>query len=389
MATPPSWREALQAAGQEAGIESLAELTLESMKHALPVLRGDPDLLQAARSSSAANIALVTELIARRETLTDLESPPQATAFARELARRNVPVADLARAYRVAEIALWRWAVAEVRARVPAEGLADALEGASEAVFETGDAFSTLVTERYALERERWMRSADAVRSATVQELLDGAPTDPLSASRRLRYELRQRHAAFVVWGGSDGSVPETAAAGVGGSRALLVPMGPDLIAGWAPPDAVDPHAAEGTAHVALGTPREGLAGFRSSHLEAMEARRVSRLLAVGVDPIHYDDVALLALLTKDLDQARAFARRTLGPLAGDDAATRRLADTLLVLLEEEGRPRRAAARLGVHENTVAKRLRAIVELLGEDPAERPADMLAALLILRSARAEG
>ena len=69
MATPPSWREALQEAGQEVGIESLAELTLESMKHALPVLRDDPDLLQTARSSSAANIALVIELIARRETL--------------------------------------------------------------------------------------------------------------------------------------------------------------------------------------------------------------------------------------------------------------------------------------------------------------------------------
>lgn len=381
-----AWRDALAEAGQEVGVEALAELTLDAMKHALPVLREDPDLLHTARSSSAANIALVTELIARRETLADLESPPQATAFARELARRNVPVADLARAYRVAEIALWRWAVAEVRARVPAAGLADALEGVSQAVFETGDAFSTLVTERYALERERWMRSADAVRSATVEELLGGGPTDPASASRRLRYELRQRHAAFVVWGDSEGSVPETAAASVGGPRALLVPMGPDLIAGWAPPDAVDPHAADGAAHVALGAPGDGLAGFRSSHLEAMEARRVARLLAFAADPVAYDDVALLALLTKDLDQARAFARRTLGPLAGDDAGTRRLAETLLVLLEEEGRPRRAAARLDVHENTVAKRLRAIRELLDEDPAERPADMLAALLILRATR---
>ena len=388
MAPTESWRDAVLEAGREAGIGALTELTVDALKRALSVLRDDPDLLQTARSSSAANLALVTELLARQATLADLDPPPQAIAFARELARRNVPVADLARAYRVAELALWRWAVGEVRARVPEPGLADAVEGVSQAAFETGDVFATLVTRRYALERERWVRSADAVRSATVQELLAGSPIDSGSASRRLRYELRQRHAAFVVWGESEGSVTETAAAGVGGPRALLLPMGPDLIAGWAPPDAISPEAADRGAHVALGSPGEGLAGFRSSHLEAMEARRVARLLALDAEPVHYDTVALLALLTKDMDQARAFAQRTLGPVAADDPATRRLAETLLIVLEEEGRPRRAAARLGVHENTVAKRLRAIRDLLDADPAERPAEMLAALLILRAGRGE-
>jgi len=388
MDPPGSWRTALLEAGGEVGIGALTELTLDALKQALPVLRDDPDLLQTARSSSAANLALVTELVAQQATLAELDTPPQATAFARELARRNVPVADLARAYRVAEVALWRWAVAEVRARVPEPGLADAIEGVSQAAFETGDVFSTLVTQRYALERERWVRSADAVRSATVQELLAGGPIDAGSASRRLRYELRQRHAAFVVWGETEGSVTETAAAGVGGSRAVLLPMGADLIAGWAPPDAIAPDAADRGAYVALGSPGQGPAGFRSSHLEAMEARRVARLLALDDGPVRYDDVALLALLTKDLDQARAFAHRTLGPVAADDPATRRLAETLLVLLEEEGRPRRAAVRLGVHENTVAKRLRAVRDLLGADPAERPAEMLAALLILRASRGE-
>ncbi|MBI5106074.1 MAG: helix-turn-helix domain-containing protein, partial [Solirubrobacterales bacterium] len=81
---------------------------------------------------------------------------------------------------------------------------------------------------------------------------------------------------------------------------------------------------------------------------------------------MRYDDVALLALLTQDLDQARAFADRVLGPLAFDDEATRRLADTLMAVLEEQGSPRRAGLRLGVHENTVAKRLRTIEAMLEE-----------------------
>ncbi len=388
MTPPETWRDAVLDAGRELGMDPLTDLTVESLQDALPVLRDDPDLLRTARNSTAANLALVTELLSRQVTLAELDPPPQATTFARELARRNVPVADLARAYRVAELALWRWAVGEVRARVPEPRLADAIEGVSQAAFETGDVFATLVTQRYALERERWVRSADALRSATVRELLAEGRIDTTAASRRLRYELRQRHLAFVVWGESEGSVTETAAVGVAGPRALLLPMGPDLIAGWAPPDAIAPEAGGLGAHVALGSPAEGPAGFRSSHLEAMEARRVAQLLGLSADPVRYDDVALLALLTKDIDQARAFAQRKLGPIAADDPATRRLADTLLVVLEEEGRPRRAAARLGVHENTVGKRLRAVRNLLSADPAEQPAEMLAALLILRASRAE-
>jgi DNA-binding PucR family transcriptional regulator len=85
------------------------------------------------------------------------------------------------------------------------------------------------------------------------------------------------------------------------------------------------------------------------------------------------------------MEQARAFAQRRLGPLAAGDENTRRLADTLLAVLEEQGSPRRAARRLDVHENTVAKRLRAVDDLLGEIDRSAP-ELLAALLILRALR---
>jgi DNA-binding PucR family transcriptional regulator len=382
-----TWQAALLDAGQEAGIDALVGIVLEALEQELPVLCTDEDLKDAARSSSAANVALIIELVQEHIRLDEYESPPQAAAFVRELARRNVPVAQLARAYRVAEIALWHWAVDELRKRVPADRLARAVERLSEAAYATGDVFSRLVTERYAQERERWLRSADAVRAATLDELLAGGPVDTDAASRRLRYELRQEHQAFVVWADteSEEAVPEHAAAAVGGPRALLVPMGVGVVAGWCSVAAVAPEAANGGTSVALGSPASGKNGFRESHLEAMEARRVARLLGHQPGVLRYDDVALLSLLTKDMDQARAFARRTLGPLAHDDEASRRLADTLLVTLEEQGSPRRAARRLAVHENTVAKRLRNVEELLDGSP-RRPAELLAALLILRAER---
>ena len=217
-------------------------------------------------------------------------------------------------------------------------------------MFVAGDALTTMVMERYALEREHWVRSADAVRSATVQELLAGTTADVDAASRRLRYELRQPHEAFVVWAHAAAAAPDAAAAAVGGERALLLPLGVGLIAGWAPAGMLRPKAAAGAAAVAIGTPAAGSDGFRTSHYEAMEARRVARLTGAGPAPVRYDDVALIALLTADLEQARAFAARRLGALCGNDETARRLADTLHVVLEEQGSPRRAARRLGVHE---------------------------------------
>jgi PucR C-terminal helix-turn-helix domain/GGDEF-like domain len=383
MATATRWQDAVLAAGRELGAERLGAIAADALVEQLPRLNADPDLRDAARASVLANVGLIVEVMAGSVSLSQAAPPPAAIAFTRELARRNVPVAELDRAYRVAQHALWRWAIGEVRARIadPA-ALAEAAEGLSEAAFVTGDVLISSVMERYAAERERWVRSADAVRGATVDELLSGGGLDADAAARRLGYDLRGEHQAFVVWAESVDAVPETAAAAAGGARALLVPRGVGVMAGWAPAGTVDPAAAPG-AEVALGTPGRGVAGFRRSHREAMEARRVARALGLR-GPVRYPDVALLALLTQDLEQARDFARRTLGPLADDDAAARRLAETLQVFLEEQGSPRRAGRRLGVHENTVAKRMRTIDRRLDPDGRAGPAELLAALAIVRA-----
>lgn len=381
MASVTSWQAAVLAGGREAGPGRLVDIALAALCEELPALTHDSDLLEAARSSTAANIAIVEELAAGNVALVDLEPPPQAAAFARELARRNVPVSDLGHAYRVAQRALWRWALEQIHERVddPQETAA-AVEALADAVFATGDAFITAIMERHALERERWLRSADAVRRATVQELLTGGPVDAAAASRRLRYELRQEHQGFVVWAEGASALPEEAAGAVGGPRALVVPLGVGVVAGWAPAGALRTDAAGG-ASVAVGSPSPGVPGFRITHHEAMEARRVARLLGCSETPTAYEDIALLALLTQDLGQARVFAERRLGPLVADDDTTQRLAETLRTVLEERGSPRRAAKRLGVHENTVAKRLRTIESIVGDRVEGPPAELLAALVI--------
>ena len=378
--TVSTWQEALLAAGAEAGVEVLTDIVVRSLGDVLPVLEDDPDLLEAARSSTAANVALVIDVVAGRLRLCDIEPPPQAAAFTRELARRNVPVVQLDQGYRRSCVALWRWAVTEVRARVGEADLATAIEELSAAAFVTGDVFSAAVMERYAAERESWLRGTDAIRAATVQDILDGGPVDVVACSARLRYELRQNHQAFVVW--SDDDTAETVAGAVAGSRGLLWPMGGGAFAGWAPAGTLDTEALDGSSYLALGTPGAGIEGFRRSHAEACEARRIARMTKRPPGAVDYDDIAVVALLTHDAEQARRFAERTLGPLAGADPTMRRLAETLRVTLEHQGSPRRAAQVLGVHENTVAKRLRTVEQLLGDDIRRCSAELLAALAVL-------
>lgn len=384
-----TWQAALLAGERETGVGALVDIVVGALCQELPVLRDDPDLLTIARRSAAANIAVITDLAGGTFALSELEPPPQAVAFARELARRNLPVSDLARAYRVAQRALWHWGTAEIHRRVEdAEDRARAIEELSQAAFATGDVFNSMVMERYAEERERWVRSADALRAATLAELLAGEPVDVARASRRLRYDLMQEHEAFVVWSEDDAVHPEGAAQAIGGARALVVPLAGGIVAGWAPPAAADPAAAPG-AHVAFGEPGAGVDGFRASHHEALEARRVARLVRRPAPVVRHGDVALLALLTTDLAQAERFAHRMLGPLADDTDQARRLAATLLTVLESGGSPRRAARRLGVHENTVAKRLRSIDQLVGAPLAElQSAELHAALVIAEALRAQ-
>src|SRR6201999_2769786 len=134
--------------------------------------------------------------------------------------------------------------------------------GLSDAVLATGDALMTAVMERYAIERERWVRSADALHRATVEELLAGGKVDVSTASSRLRYELRRPHVAFVVWAEPGTALLESVAAAVGGPGALVVPMSAGVVAGWCSPDGVSPDNVEGPAVVALGEPGDGLEGF-------------------------------------------------------------------------------------------------------------------------------
>lgn len=356
------------------------------------------DLFPATNRSTRANLGVVTSLLRDGAAPADFAVPEEALAYARSYVHEGLSLDVLTRVYREGQRSYSRIWLDRLRARAAdADELADSMGYFSDWMFAWIEAMNQPLSEVYVAEHERWIRGGLAMRSEEVRAILAGAPLDPFETSSRLRYRLDARHVGFVIWNDelSAGAVPvgdghrvfremdrvagEVAEA-LGATSFLSLPIG-RYYAGWA---AV---AGEGTVvqapacrdglRLALGRPGRGVEGFRRSHHEALEAKRIALLSEAPA--LSYGTVALDALMTQDLDEARRFVHDELGALLEGSDATRRLAATLEVFLHEESSFVRAARRLGVHENTVAYRVRRAEELLGRRTGERQLELRTAL----------
>ncbi|MBF5001480.1 helix-turn-helix domain-containing protein [Nocardia sp. BSTN01] len=160
-------------------------------------------------------------------------------------------------------------------------------------------------------------------------------------------------------------------ATALGGVGVLTVPAGSAALWAWlaADAEAVAAVAADIVAapmRLALGSSATGVAGFRQSHRDAIAARQVAERAAVDLGRVlPYARVEPAYLAGADVAAMRALIRRELGPLAAPDANSARLRETLLAYLRCHRSPEGAAARLGVHKNTVRYRIQRIEETLG------------------------
>lgn len=380
-----------------------AELT-GAIHRELPQLQADDELSAATQASTASVIALFVDRLRRGAPLDDVDPPDAAVDFARELVRRGLPLDALLRSYHIGHATFFERWVAQVHATLddPA-AVAQVVEETATSTFSFVRALDSGLVRRWAEERERWVRSTTAARTEIVRALLAREDVDTADAARRLGYGLAGRHVAVVVWEAEDagvdpGAVERAATAmadALHGRARLIVPLQGRLAAAWvadgdaerldraAVRDALDGLLA------AIGSPAAGLDGFRRSHAEAMDARRVARLSGRRArSVVSWSGSAVAALASSDPERARAFVLDELGSLAEDDDEARRLAATLRAYLEEGLSPRGTARRLGVHENTVANRLKAIETRLGHPVKPRMTELLVALRLAPLVRPE-
>lgn len=400
------WRAVLRPAAADL-IERAGEISAavnDYTQARLADLLVNEQALEVNRASTEASIRDFGQVLsagADPAQATQLQAPT--LDYARDGAQHGIPLTTLMRSYRLAHAATSTHfnAILQRHARNAEElRLASELGGAW--MFSYVDAALCLVEAAYTAERDRWLRSAAASQAETIGTILAGQPIDTDVATRRLRHDVRRVHVAAIAWlesheeGRNTQAVLEAAirdiASAIGNQKPLVHPLGILSTAAWISSHSHTPSkvldelrfrtAAAPGVRVAIGEPAPGIAGFRSSYLEAVEAQRVARLADRPAGSVtRYDNVVLRAIATANLDQARQFVRRELGPLGAADETTRRLAATVRAYLDENCSRGRTAKRLHVHDNTVAYRIRQAEELLGRPLERRTLELRVALAL--------
>ncbi|MCW3038727.1 MAG: regulatory protein [Solirubrobacterales bacterium] len=374
-----------------------------------PELFPDEDTFEGNRAASEQNILLIIGAIREGQDPADLQAPTASMAYLRDAVHSGVPVEAMLRSLRLGHAKLLDIMLDGIRARTTSEEqFAGAASLATAWSFAGIDRLSTLTTVLYAEERGSWMRSAAFSQTETVRAILAGREIDAQTAGQRLRYPLERHHTALMAWVSSaqddrdafaDLERAVAAAAHSTGLDAVLVqPLGLMTTCAWvastAPIDPqmlghmmLDPDLLPGV-HLAVGDPGHGPAGFRRSHRQAGEARRVATLTDRPAGSVtRYADIALTALTTVDATQAREFVQAQLGALGALDPAILRLAATLAAYLDGGSSHARAARQLGVHENTVRYRVRQAEDLLGRHVNSDTLELRVALRLAEATRA--
>ncbi len=372
-------------------VSALADDMLEHLAHHIPEITADPELRGLTLGSCSSNLEAVLSMVRHGIDATAAEAPVTALEHARAMASRGHSLDVMLRFYRLGhQYFTGRFAEA-LTAQVPdpAESLRLFLE-VEKFGFQYIDRISTSVSSEYVAELDRRQSRDRAERSDVVRALLADERVDLRNAETVLGHRLTGGQLGFVCWTADNGvdlpAVAQRFAKALGTDHPLVIPAGARCLWGWVaasldsstdlppPPSSVDLDV-----HIAVGAVHPGPAGFRTSHRQAMRARRVAELGGWTARVTYFSDIALVDLMTQDLDGAREFVHDELGDLAHDDAKTEAERSALLAFLTAQGSLKAAAETLGVHRNTVLQRVRRAEERIGGPVAARRAQVYAAL----------
>ncbi len=372
----------------EARSAALVEAMLKRMRATFDAPRGvDREDVRAAGRRSAAAMLAATLAAIRDGVDSPTTAPADSLQTTRVMARVGMSLTDYTRAYRIGHAVLWEAILEELERHDELDPHAryELLRATSDLLFRYVDSITEILAGEYMRERDRVMRSREHKRARLAREILAGGSARP----DELGYDLALHHVGAIAWGDEAEQHMEALASGLGHSL-LCVPVSEEVVWGWLgssdPIDGggwrtvigSDPPA--GTA-LAVGLCEQGRDGFVESHRQAGDARRVG--LETGKPVTIYRDVALEALGGRDEDAAREFVKRELRPLLGDDERELRLRETLHAYFATSQNALAAAAMLGVHEQTVAYRLRTIEKRLGCPATMRRAELETALRLHR------
>ncbi|GAF47558.1 PucR family transcriptional regulator [Rhodococcus wratislaviensis] len=369
-------------------------------------LRNDPQVLDLLGASVEGNVETVFDAVQYDIPIDRVEPPTAALEYARRLAQRGVPANALVRAYRLGQQALLGVILDAIRQADldPALRL-DVYDRIATVTFGYIDWISQQVVQIYEAERDHWLENRSSVRAVRVREVLDATDVDVDAVTAAIGYPLRRTHLALVLWfddaensatelGGLERTVRHFAQSIDTPGDALFVAADRVTGWGWIPLRRDDAESAVAAIrrivpelpdppYIAIGAPLPGVDGFRRSHRQAQNARKVA--LASGgltrrITTTDEPGLAAAALLGENLPEARRWVHETLGPLAADTENDARLRETLRTFLEHGSSYKSAAEELHLHFNSVKYRVQRAFERRGRPLTEDRLDVEIALL---------
>ncbi|GAB4002976.1 hypothetical protein GCM10028772_05090 [Nocardioides ultimimeridianus] len=375
-------------------VSSYAESMLSYILERIPEAGADPELRGLTLGSCSSNLEAALSMLRHGIDVSAATAPVTALEHARAMAARGYSVDVMLRFYRMGHAYFTELLVPNIVSVVddPATAL-DVVRDLQAFAFAYIDRISSQVALEYVAELDRRAHQARAARTDTVRSLIAGDRVDLQRAERTLSHRLTGWQVGFVCWTDRDdvdlAPVGAAVAAHLGGGSPLLVPDGARALWGWL--DTARPRdlasrplgslAARipATVWISVGTPAEGAPGFRESHLQSLRARRIVELSGRGPSLTWYAELALVDVMSQDLARARAFVAAELGGLAANGAREGEERSALLAVLDAQGGLAAAAGELGLHRNTVLRRLRRAEERLGRATTERVVELHAAL----------
>jgi hypothetical protein len=345
---------------------------------------GDPGSEEQLRAYSRQSI--LTEYRWLRDGDLPETCPPGDAEGARVLARLGLPVQWLLTGFRVGHRCHWEAWLDLTEQRVgDADVRRGLLDRASQFMFDYVERLTLLITEEYESERRRVSLKQAPRLALLVHQLVNGAELD----SEALGWPLEHRHLGLLGWEpGGEAALRELAAEV---DRPLLTVEGGvegvwfGWISGASPLSRADHRRISGfrpaAGRIAVGLEAEGSEGFR---LTNRQARRASWVALHNDAPVtRFNDVAVEGLAMADADSAKSFVARELRGLDDESSRGRRMRETLLAYFEADHNAAAAAAALGVHQQTVANRIRAAEDTLGAPVSRRRAELETALRLRR------
>jgi len=382
--------------------EMAAAITSEIAALVWPDRCGDTEFCRVLGLSVRDNARALMAALAGTLDVGEADAPTGAFALAELTAELGIPVSELESAYWVGARGLWREWFVRMRATGGrgGEDELDQVRHVTMLIFDYVIHVLSAVTARYDVTRAEMLRNKEDWRRAVLAQILDGTTAHTASdVEQLLSYPLRSTHVAIALEV-DDRAKAERAATAMarasGTTPSVVLLYSPGIWMSWlgsckpltpACAEALMGAARAAGVRVGLGEPAAGITGLRRTSEQALEIVRLRQRVGAGLPPaVRYADVRLELLLLHDEAGARAFVADELAGLAGYDERSDRTCEAVLLWLAS-GSQLDAAARLGVHKNTMRLRIAHAEDVLGHRLSQRRPEISVALRLREMLRA--